>query len=113
MQTGPDLKSFSLPVTHLTGGLTLFTIARYRSTGRSRLAPSNVTSCGFSDAIFYTKAAMSSFSERSPMCGAPIASICQPTGDFSAIRAPMQVGTEVFGRDCIGFSVGTGLDVLV
>jgi hypothetical protein len=57
----------------------LFTIARYLSTGRSKLWPLKVISCGRSCPILSTKALMSSASDRSPMCGAPSASIRQPS----------------------------------
>jgi hypothetical protein len=53
------------------GAATPWTIARYRKTGRSNDEPLNVTSWGESAAILSTNDVISSFSGRSPTCGAP------------------------------------------
>src|SRR6266516_5939192 len=48
-----------------------FTIARYRRTGKSKLWPLNVMSCGRNWPILSMNERMSSGSVRSPRCGAP------------------------------------------
>ena len=72
------------------GAETRLIIARYRSTGRSKLDPLNVTNCGRNSAMRSTKLWIRSASVRSEMFGAPRLRTIHTPSIRSAIKAPMQ-----------------------